>query len=83
MVALLLIGRKVRDQQGDKRAAVSEEDSARTETVGQWTESDKAKGAKRQRNKRNQTEVPKRQQMKMPNNVGRKERRRQAQPELE
>lgn len=49
----------------------------------QWTQSDKASNAKRQRNKRNQTEVPKRQQMKMPNNVGRKERRRQAQSELE
>lgn len=53
------------------------------EQRGQWAGSAKARGAKRQRNKRNQTEVPKRQQMKMPNNVGRKERRRQAQSELE
>lgn len=71
------------DLQGDKGAAVAEADSGITETVGQWAESDKANDTKRQRNKRNQTEVPKRQQMKMPNNVGRKGRRRQAQPELE
>jgi len=45
-------------------------DNGTTRTKGQWpreVEAQKGKG-----NKRNQTEVPKRQQMKMPNNVGKK-----------